>query len=316
MNKIGIDAQLNSLRTAVLFLIFNRPDTTQVVFNEIRKAQPKYLFIAADGPRKDRPGETEMCQKTREIVDQVDWECTVSKLYRNENMGCKNAISSAIDWFFSNVEEGIILEDDCVPDPSFFLFCQELLEKYRDDKRIMMISGNNFQFGRKRTDSSYYFSRYAHIWGWATWKRSWKLYDKEMKEWPEIRKKGFLKDILFERKIVKYWETIFDSVYNGSINTWDYQWVFSCLIQRGLSIIPNENLVSNIGFDKIGTHTTGNSIFSKLPKVTMKFPLIHNKYVIRDMQADKFTEEIWFSHNGFLKNLLNSRFNILKNRSQ
>ncbi len=134
-------------------------------------------------------------------------------------------MSSAIDWFFSQVEEGIILEDDCVPDQSFFLFCQELLERYRDDKRIMMISGDNFEFGQKRMEYSYYFSRYFHIWGWATWKRAWKYYDVDMKAWPEIREKGYLNDLLYEKKIVKYWESIFNQVYEGLINTWDYQWI-------------------------------------------------------------------------------------------
>ena len=294
----------NKIYTPILFLIFNRPDTTQIVFNEIRKAKPKWLFIAGDGPRKDRLEDTRLCQKTRTIVDQVDWDCEVSTFFRDENLGCKYAVSSAIDWFFSNVDEGIILEDDCVPDQSFFPFCEALLEKYRDDERIMMISGANFQFGREKTDDSYYFSRYFHIWGWATWKRAWKLYDKEMKAWPEIRENGYLHNILYDKRLVRYWEAIFNSVYNGSISTWDYQWVFSCWVQGGLSIIPNRNMVSNIGFDQRSTHTKGKDIRANMQTENMVFPLNHPKYLIRNAHADRFTERIEYSRFGFIKSKL------------
>jgi hypothetical protein len=302
------------LHTPVLFLIFNRPDSTQVVFNEIRKVKPKQLFIAADGPRKNHQEDNVLCQKTRAIIDKVDWDCTVTTLFRNENLGCKYAVSSAIDWFFSNVEEGIILEDDCVPNQSFFPFCQELLEKYRDDARIMMISGNNFQFGRNRTQFSYYFSRYFHIWGWATWKRAWDHYDIKMELWPKIKKDGWLNDILQDTNAEKKWEMIFDDTYKNKINTWDYQWAFSCWIQGGLSILPNQNLVSNIGFDVMGTHTKGDSIFSKLPTKNIKFPLMHPYYVIRDLKSDKYSEKVWFSTSGSLKSLLKSRFNLWMNK--
>jgi hypothetical protein len=291
----------DSLSTPVLFLIFNRPDTTQQVFNEIRKTQPAQLFVAADGPSK---ADYELCKKTRDIIQQVDWDCKVSTLFRDKNLGCKYAVSSAIDWFFSNVDEGIILEDDCVPDQSFFPFCQELLEKYRDDKRIMMISGANFQFDRKKTENSYYFSRYFHIWGWATWKRAWKLYDRDLKAWPEIREKGYLNNILSQKRLVRYWETIFNAVSNGSINTWDYQWVFSCWIQGGLSIIPNINMISNIGFDQRSTHTKGKDIRANMQTEKIVFPLRHPKYIIRNVEADRFTERIEYSRFGFIKSKL------------
>ncbi len=202
-------------------------------------------------------------------------------------------MSSAIDWFFSNVQEGIILEDDCVPDQSFFSFCQELLEKYRDDERIMMISGDNFQFGRKRTEGSFYFSRYFHIWGWASWRRAWSHYDVDMNSWPEFRENGYLNNFLSEKRMVKYWESIFNSVYNKLINTWDYQWVFSCWTQGGLSIMPDNNLVSNIGFDERSAHTTGDTIFSRLPTKKIEFPLVYPKYIIPDYASDRYTEKNW-----------------------
>ena len=298
----------------VLFLIFNRPDTTQLVFDEIRKAKPAQLFVAADGPRKDRPDDIENCRKTREIIRQVDWDCNVSTLYRDENLGCKRGVSSAIDWFFSHVEEGIILEDDCVPDQSFFPFCQELLERYRDDERVMMISGDNFQFGKQRTEYSYYFSRYVHIWGWATWKRAWNYYDISMNLWPLIRDGDWLMDILDDRNAVNYWTHCFEDTHAGKIDTWDYEWVFACWIQTGLSVMPNVNLVTNIGFDKSGTHTQGDTIFSRLPAKKAKFPLVHPKYIIRDCKSDNYTEHIWFSRSGSLTNLLKSKFKLRMNK--
>ena len=280
-----------SLSTPILFLIFNRPDTTQLVFDEIRKAQPVQLFVAADGPRKDRLGDYDLCKKTREIIQQVDWDCKVSTLFRDENLGCKYAISSAIDWFFSNVEEGIILEDDCVPDQSFFPFCQELLEKYRDDKRVMMISGDNFQFGRKTTDYSYYFSRYCHIWGWATWKRAWVNYDVKMKLWPKVKQLGLINDILQDSGAEKYWKRIFDKTYSNKINTWDYQWVFTCWMQNGLSIAPNINLISNIGCDCSATHPSADSGNSNIPTNKIDIPLRHPEFIIRNTSADKYTQK-------------------------
>jgi len=278
------------LNVPLLFLIFNRPDTTQQVFNEIRKAQPAQLFVAADGPRKNQVADYELCKKTREIIRQVDWDCRVFTRFQDENLGCRHAVSSAITWFFSNVEEGIILEDDCIPDQSFFRFCQELLEKYRDDERIMMVSGNNFQFGKRRTNYSYYFSKYFHIWGWATWKRAWNYYDVDMKSWPKIKDGRWLIDILKDKNAEKFWEKIFENTYRGTINTWDFQWVFSCWIQNGLAILPNVNLVKNIGFDGNATHTKGKNKQANLSVNSIHFPLKNPEFVIADNEADARTQ--------------------------
>ena len=278
------------LNVPLLFLIFNRPDTTQQVFNEIRKAQPAQLFVAADGPRKNQVADYELCKKTREIIRQVDWDCRVFTRFQDENLGCRHAVSSAITWFFSNVEEGIILEDDCIPDQSFFRFCQELLEKYRDDERIMMVSGNNFQFGKRRTNYSYYFSKYFHIWGWATWKRAWNYYDVDMKSWPKIKDGRWLIDILKDKNAEKFWEKIFENTYRGTINTWDFQWVFSCWIQNGLAILPNVNLVKNIGFDGNATHTKGKNKQANLSVNSIHFPLKNPEFVIADNDADARTQ--------------------------
>jgi hypothetical protein len=278
------------LNVPLLFLIFNRPDTTQQVFDEIRKAQPAQLFVAADGPRKNQVADYELCKKTREIIRQVDWDCRVFTRFQDENLGCRHAVSSAITWFFSNVEEGIILEDDCIPDQSFFRFCQELLEKYRDDERIMMVSGNNFQFGKRRTNYSYYFSKYFHIWGWATWKRAWNYYDVDMKSWPKIKDGRWLIDIVKDKNAEKFWEKIFENTYRGTINTWDFQWVFSCWIQNGLAILPNVNLVKNIGFDGNATHTKGKNKQANLSVNSIHFPLKNPEFVIADNEADARTQ--------------------------
>jgi len=290
----NIFVSTRSLKTAVLFLIFNRPDTTRLVFAEIRKARPEKLYVAADGPRKDRAGEFEKCRMVREIVSQVDWECEVRTLFREENLGCKMAVSSAIDWFFQNVEEGIILEDDCLPDQSFFLFCQELLAKYRNDTRIMHIGGVNFQFGHARGDGSYYFSRYNHIWGWATWRRAWAYYDVKMKTWPKFLKQNQIANVFEDRSIQRYWLKCFQAAYDGKIDTWDYQWMHAVWSQNSLTVLPNVNLISNIGYGGNAAHTS-NKIdkFSNMPIGGMS-EIAHPSFVMTNKAADIFTFKTHF----------------------
>jgi hypothetical protein len=283
------------LTTPVAFLIFNRPDTTARVFKEIARAKPPKLLVVADGPRLDRPGEAERCTAARAIIEQVDWECEVLTNYADNNMGCKRRVSSGLDWVFDTVEEAIILEDDCLPHPTFFRFCQELLERYRDDERVMHITAQNLQFGKKRTLYSYYFSRYPHCWGWASWRRAWQHYDRTMQRWNEIQQGKWLYDILGSRYAVTYWGKIFQTAYENKVDSWAYVWMFSCWIQSGLTILPNVNLVSNIGFGGEATHTKGDSPLANMPFVPMRFPLQHPPYVIRDARADDFTENKVFS---------------------
>ncbi|MDP5337684.1 MAG: glycosyltransferase family 2 protein [Nodularia sp. (in: cyanobacteria)] len=281
------------MKTPVAFLIFNRPDTTQKVFEAIRQAKPPKLLVVADGPRVDRPSDAEKCSAARAIIDGVDWECEVLTDYSDVNLGCKKRVSSGLDWVFSQVEEAIILEDDCLPHPSFFPFCEELLERYREDNRIAVISGQNVQFGRKRTDYSYYFSRYNHCWGWASWRRSWQNFDCNMELWPLVRDNGCLKDILKDESAVKYWTKILQNTYDEKINTWDFGWTFSCWIQNQLSVLPNVNLISNIGFGNEATHTKqAVSILSEIPTEKVLFPLQHPPFVIQNTKADQFTQKI------------------------
>jgi len=283
------------IKTSIAFIIFNRPDTTRRVFAEIARARPPKLLVIADGPRADHPDDAEKCAAVRAIIDGVNWDCEVLKNYSDVNLGCKRRVSSGLDWVFDTVEEAIILEDDCLPHPTFFRFCEEMLEKYRDDERIFMISGDNIQFGRKRTEYSYYFSRYTHIWGWASWRRAWDNYDVDMKLWPEIRDGGWLKDMLGDKRSIWYWKYIFENVYNGKIDTWDYQWTFACWIQNALTLLPNVNLISNIGFGYEASHTKAKDKFTMMEIESMSFPILHPDYILRDSKADLFSENKMFS---------------------
>jgi hypothetical protein len=274
------------LKVPVLFLIFNRPASTQRVFDAIRQAKPSRLFVAADGPRDNRSDEAERCEQTRRIIDTVDWDCEVTTLYREKNLGCRDAVSSAIDWFFTNVEEGIILEDDCLPSQSFFGYCQELLEYYRNDMRVMQICGSNLLKNWDRNGHSYFFSNYGPVWGWASWRRAWEYYDVDMKLWPEIREKKLYEDFSLSCGEAEYRRNIYDKVYSGEINTWDYQWGFAKMISCGLCITPEINLIRNIGFGVDSTHTSEDTFYSNLETSEIMLPLKHPEYTIRDKVYD------------------------------
>lgn len=281
----------------VLFVVFNRPDTTRQVFAAIRSAQPKRLYVAADGPRKDRETDPEKVAQVREIATAVDWDCDVKTLFRSENVGCGKAVSGAIDWLFQNEEMGIIVEDDCLPHPDFWRFCGDLLQRYRHDERVMGISGMNVPSSQGRTSYSYYFSRHFFVWGWATWARAWRHFDHNMALWPMIKKDGLLENMFIgERRMANYWKRIFDRVFQGSLDCWDYQWQFACWLQNGLHINTDVNLVSNIGYDNQATHTThSHSRFAALPVGSVAFPLQHPPVVMRNVQADRFFAQEWLS---------------------
>jgi hypothetical protein len=274
--------------TPVALFIFNRPDTTKKVFEEIRKAEPERLFVIADGPRQNVERDKELCKLTREITENIDWDCKVTRDYAAGNYGLRKRVSSGLTQMFKSVDEAIILEDDCVPHQSFFPFCQELLERYRNEEKVMMISGNNFFDELRNKEYSYYFSSFNHIWGWATWKRAWNLYDERMSDWNDLKDGDFLNNILQDDVSVKYYRTIFQEVYENKINSWAYRWLYSMLRKDGLSIVPIKNLVTNIGFGKDATNTKGpgknNLVYSSNEIV---FPLIHPKNIERDEEFDK-----------------------------
>lgn len=294
------------LKTAVLFLIFKRLDTTKRVFESIRRAKPPRLYIAADGPRDYVEDEAEKVKAVREyVMNNIDWNCEVKTLFRYKNLGCGKAVSQAITWFFENEEMGIILEDDTLPSQSFFWFCEELLERYKDDMRVGMISGNNFQKGIKRGEADYYFSIYNHIWGWASWANRWNNYDFTLKSF-EVKELTNIVDNLFDDKNVRaYWKDIFKKMKKNKIDTWDYQWTFTLWKNNYLTILPNTNLVSNIGFGFDSTHTAiADSEFANLPRFEINLSK-HPEYVVQNKEADEFSSKLICSKKSIFKRVVN-----------
>jgi hypothetical protein len=265
----------------ILFVVFNRPETTEIVLRKIREIRPNRLYIAADGPRSDVFGEDELCIKVRDLISKgIDWQCDLSTLYRQENLGCKLGVSSAINWFFENEEEGIILEDDCLPDISFFLFAQEMLEKYRNDENIIAINGCNF--GYNYNESSYFYSRYMNVWGWATWRRVNSEIRYDITDWHNTKKIRFLRSRL-KNKIIdlditwfEYWKEIFDNIADKKLDSWAFFWIFHQFLNNKKNIISSRNLIKNIGFNKHATHTKYiDHSASNLQINELHFPLLH-----------------------------------------
>lgn len=284
------------LETPIAFIIFNRPDTTRRVFAEIAKAKPRKLLVIADGPRPDRAGEAERCDAVRSIVENVDWECEVLRNYSISNLGCKYRVSSGLNWVFENCEEAIILEDDCLPNQSFFQYSSELLSKYHANNNVMCISGSNFQFGRNRGSFSYYFSKYAHIWGWASWRRAWVLNDLELEKWETLKNTDWLNNRVASYREKNYWENTFNLCAAGRVDSWGLPWMFSCWLNDGSTVIPNVNLVSNIGFGSDAVHTK-NDIYGVADMEThsMQFPLKHPSTLSINRKADNYTFNRLFS---------------------
>ncbi len=278
------------------FLIFNRPEETERCFAAVRALKPTKLFLIADGPRSSRPKEADLCRKTRDVVENIDWPCEVFRNYSGENLGCKRRVSSGISWVFQNVEEAVFLEDDCLPDPTFFEYCREMLRRYASDPRVMSISGTNFQFGNTPIPQSYYFSRFNHVWGWASWRRAWNLYDPDIQKWPAFRDAGFLRGFIRRRSTLAFFRHVFDSLHAHRIDTWDGQWTFAHFANRGACIIPAVNLVSNVGFGIQGTHTKNKmSRYADMPVTPMPLPLTHPETSAFYPAADDYTEKTLYS---------------------
>lgn len=300
----------DGFKTPILFLVFNRPDITRRVFEKIRSIKPKQLFIAADGARADRRGEEKLCAETRAIVADIDWRCAVMTKYNEENLGCRRAVSDAINWFFGHVEYGIILEDDCLPETSFFAFCETMLQHFANEPRIMHISGDNFQRGIRRGDGDCYYSVYNHVWGWATWRRAWKLYDVAMKSYRPDETRRMLQGMSNSRNFLDYWSDVFERAANNKIDTWDYQWTHAMWMQRGLAVLPQRNLVSNIGFGIEATHTTGSSWQANLTTAPLQIKKIPS-HIEPCFAADKFTARVVY---GLTMNNLIYWFLILRTK--
>lgn len=279
-----------SCKTPVVFIVFRRPDLARSVFERIREVKPPKLFVLADGPRNET--DVSLCEQARAVTEAVDWPCEVIRDYAEANMGSRRRISRGLDMVFEQEAAAIILEDDCLPHPSFFGFCDELLERYRDDERIWHIGGSNFQRGQRRGDGSYYFSNNNHEWGWATWRRAWTHYDHEMEKWPAFRDGNYLESLLDDPVEVKYWHGIFEKLYaEGIPDAWDYIWKMTCWMNRGLTILPNVNLVENTGFGADATNTTGGGWLADRRAEEISFPLKHPTFVSREREADLYTFE-------------------------
>jgi hypothetical protein len=279
----------------VLLLIFNRPSLTQAVVNAVRRAQPPRLYVAADGPRTSESEDLTRCEQARHIATDVNWDCDVNTLFRDENLGCRLAVSEAIDWFFRQESAGIILEDDCVPDPSFFAYSSELLDRYSEDDRVLAIAGNGAHSWAEPRRHSYVFSRYNHVWGWASWSRAWSLYDRDMHAWPVLRESDWLLRLGGTRHFARYWSEIFDLAYAGEVDSWAYRWTFSCWRADGLTALPSRNIVKNIGFGHDSTHTHDpDDWVSQLPLESLSMPLQHPSDVVRDQKVDR-----WIDHEVF-----------------
>jgi len=274
-------------KSPVLFLIFNRPEATQRVFEKIREVKPDVLYIAADGPRSEKIGEHEICQATRNSIV-VDWDCEVHTLYREKNLGCKNAVSGGIKWFFNHVTEGIVLEDDCLPDTSFFYYCDTLLEKYRFDSRIGHISGTNMSINRRFGDASYYFTKFTNVWGWASWNRVWKDYDENLTLLDDFISGDMFKNVFPDEDMAKAFINALTMTQSGALNTWDYQYAFLNFWNNRLSLSSNYNLISNIGYNNQGTHTAdANHKYANVPLESVQ-EITHPKFVLPSLDADRY----------------------------
>ncbi len=286
----------------ILIIAWRRPKMVSRLIDSLRKVKPINLYIACDGARYGNKDEAKKVKLTRETLErEIDWPCTKTLLYKDFNQGCKVGVSSAISWFFQHVEEGIILEDDCIPHQDFYFYCSELLDKYRDDERVWCISGDNCQNGIARGDDSYFFGLIPLIWGWATWRRCWNKYDVEISKWPLLCDSNLLPGHFTNKFEYLYWKQIWDELYYRKLPcTWDYQWCFTCISNNGLTAFPNTNLISNIGFGVDATHTTWEQEPNKIEKGLGE--IVHPDFVLRNYQADNYTFNKRFGGMQFSRN--------------
>ena len=277
--------------TPILLIIFNRPDTTARVFEQIRKIKPKKLFVAADAPRN--AADQALCQQARQLATKIDWDCELKTLFQETNLGCGQAPAAAISWFFEQQEEGIILEDDCLPDLSFFGFCKEMLQRFRQDENIFMVSGTNYAQSWYTQNQSYHFSFYGSCWGWATWRRAWQHFDYQLKEWENPQNAQLVRNIVAnDRYYELYLEPVYQKTFQNpqAVSWWDYQWSFARYLKAGLAVVPSQNLIKNIGFGQDATHTNAASPdpFVNLPTSSVAFPLLDNTNIVPDRLYEKF----------------------------
>lgn len=284
---------MTPIETPVAYLVYNRPKHVAKTFEAIRSARPGMLFLIADGPKPGSETDVAKCRQVREILESIDWPCKVFRNYAERNLGLKARISSGLDWVFSEVDRAIILEDDCLPHPDFFDFCDSLLHKYETDDRVWVITGDNFQNGKTRGNASYYYSKHPHCWGWATWKRAWRHFKPDIPFWPEWSRSENWNESHSGDDEEEYWRGIFQNVYVGKINSWNYPWTACVWYHRGLTATPNVNLVTNIGFGAEGTHCLHEDNSLTIPTQGI-LPIRHPSCISKDTEADRFASEKLF----------------------
>jgi hypothetical protein len=284
------------LQVPVSLHIFNRPDSTRKVFEQIRKARPSRLFVTADGPRAERPEDQEKCAQARSIIDDVDWVCELTTFFSETNNGSFKSTSTGISRVFEQVDRAIVLEDDCIPHETFFHFCNELLDYYENDRRVALIAGNNLLPAGKYTTDSYYFSRYTHMWGWATWRRTWEQIDFSMNNWPAFREMGGLRTCFDRRHEIAYWDDIMQGMYEGRTGPhWDYLLILSMCMNNSLAVKPAVNLITNTGFGDDATHFSYKMRVHDMERGEINFPLRHPPFICRHPRADDHMESRIFS---------------------
>ncbi|HEY9879035.1 MAG TPA: glycosyltransferase family 2 protein [Leptolyngbyaceae cyanobacterium] len=289
--------ELPAFQTPIALLIFKRPKTTSKVLEVLRQIRPVTLLVISNLPPENKPDQLKQCQETRALIDQIDWPCRVLKNYAETYLSCKERISSGLNWVFETVDRAIILEDDCIPDLTFFQYCEELLDRYAEDERVMAITGDNFNIPPRQPQYSYFFSRHTQFWGWATWRRAWQYYDITMRLLPEFLEAGWLSEMFQEPAAIRWWEKTLQEVYSGQKDTWDYQWDFSCWIRGAACIVPRINLVSNIGFDKDAAHNRDAFDWrANLPTSPIELPLKHPPFVRIDEQCDRILQKRYYGY--------------------
>lgn len=309
---------MTKFNTPILLVAWRRPNHLKKVIEAVRKVEPTKIFVAVDGARlgAEYSEERKLIEETKQVIEkEIDWECELMINYQEQNLGCEKGVSTAISWFFQNVSEGIILEDDCVPNISFFRFCAEMLDKYRNEDKVMTITGNNFNQLNVFTNEKYYFSRYNHIWGWATWSRAWKNYNFDFQNWLDLKANSFLDNYLNSKLEANYWSKYFDEIYiDKTLDTWDYPWRLNIWQKGGLTVTPVVNLVENIGFDDLATHS---KVGSTPKTVELCWPLKHPSNIKRNIKADNYTFRFhiavnYFKKHSFKGRLLRKIFSLLR----
>ena len=313
MAQVAIKSVATRLKTPIAILTFNRPQLTERLLGVLAQVSPRRILVVSDGPRPNVASDLENCAAVRRLFDKLDLEFGIERNFSDTNMGSFPRNSSGLNWVFSQVEEAIILEDDCLPDLSFFAYCEELLDRYRDNLGVGLISGNNFlKPAMAQHVPSYFFSRYATTWGWASWRRTWNCVDLNMQYWPELRDGDKLFQTILSSSEVRYWRSIFDAIHEGRMkNAWDYQLILACMRFNLLTVVPSVNLVSNIGFGPGATHCRDNSsLASNVKTHGMTFPLVHPEKEQATPQVDyqifrhRFHEYWWYRWSGRVRRLL------------